>query len=198
MVDGIYAKIRYSVGKVVDAGVHINAASTAEVIGKKLGLSESLIQYTHIELRNSVFEPVFKKIPFSERALFLPHCSRKVKVCKALQDEEGFHCKNCGACNIDEAIKIARDLGYGKIFIVPGGSMMKKLILKYKPRAVVGVSCFHEALLGFEETKQSSVIPQAVLLLNDGCKDTTINIPLVKEKLSLIDETKLPQKSKSK
>ena len=93
---------------------------------------------------------------------------------------------------------MARSLGYGKIFIVPGGSMMKKLILKYKPKAVVGVSCFHEAILGFEEMKQSSVIPQAVLLLNDGCKDTTINLHLLKEKLSLIDETIIPQKIKNK
>lgn len=188
MVDGIYGKIRYAVGKVADAGAHLNAAKAAEAIGKSLGLSDSLIQYTHIELRNSVFEPAFKKIPYKERALFLPHCSRRVKVCKALQDDEGFHCKNCGACNIDEAVKIARSLGYGHIFIVPGGSMMKKLITKYKPKAVVGVSCFHEAIQGFEEIKQSSVIPQAVLLLNDGCRDTTINLPLLKEKLSAIDK----------
>lgn len=198
MPDGIYQKIRYAVGKVADAGAHLNAANAAETIGKKLGLSDSLIQYTHIELRNSVYEPAFKKIPYKERALFLPHCSRKTKICKAVQDDEGYHCKNCGACGIDEAVKLARGLGYGWIFIVPGGSMMKKIIQKYKPKAVVGVSCFHEAILGFEGMKQSMVIPQAVLLLSDGCKNTEINIHLLKEKLSAIDTPTIDEKSKAK
>lgn len=191
MAEGIYGKIRYAVGKVADASAHLNAASAAEAIGKSLGLSEALIQFTHIELRNSVYEPAFKKTPYSERALFLPHCSRKTKTCKALSDSEGFHCKNCGACNIGDAVKIAQNLGYGNIFIVPGGSMMKKLIQKHKPKAVVGVSCFHEAIQGFEEIKQSSVIPQAVLLLSDGCQNTTINMPLLQEKLSAIDQTQI-------
>ena len=187
MPDGIYSKIRFAVGKVVDAGAHLNAAGAAEAIGKSLGLSDSLIQYTHIELRNSVYEPAFKKIPYKERALFLPHCSRKIKTCKALLDDEGYHCKNCGACNIDKVVATARELGYGNIFIVPGGSMMKKLIIKYKPKGVLGISCFHEAILGFEEIKQSSVIPQAVLLLNDGCQNTEVNMPLLEEKMRMID-----------
>lgn len=191
MPDGIYDKIRYAVGKVADAGAHLNAVSAAETIGKKLGLSESLIQFTHIELRNSVFEPAFKKIPYKGRALFLPHCSRKIKSCKALLDNEGYQCKNCGACNIGDAVKLARNLGYGNIFIVPGGSMMKKLVLKYRPKGVLGVSCFHEAILGFEEIKKSSVVPQAVLLLNEGCRDTAINMTLLKEKMENIDKTLL-------
>lgn len=63
MAEGIYGKIRYAVGKVADTSAHLNAASAAEAIGKSLGLSEALIQFTHIELRNSVYEPAFKKTP---------------------------------------------------------------------------------------------------------------------------------------
>ena len=188
MAEGIYQIIKNAVGKTVDAGAHFNAAGAAESIGKSLGLSEALIQFAHVELRNAVFEPEFKKIPFSERALFLPHCSRNSKNCKATSDEEGLHCKHCGACNVSEAIKIAKKLGYTKIFMVPGGSMVKKMLEKYKPRAAIGVSCFHEAIMAFELTKQVKIIPQAVLLLKDGCKDTLINMTLLEEKLSLIDE----------
>jgi hypothetical protein len=187
IAEGIYNKIRFTIGKFIDDGTHLNAAKTAEVIGKKLGLSKSLIEFTHIELRNSVYESSFKQIPFKDRALFLPHCVRNLRKCKSIQDEEGIHCKKCGSCGLKEAIEIAENLGYGKIFIIPGGSMMKSLIEKYKCKAVVGVSCFYEAILGFESLKNSNIIPQAVLLLNDGCKDTVINLPLLEEKLKAIE-----------
>jgi len=196
MSDGIYEKIRTAVIKTVDAGAHLNAAGAAESIGKSLGLSDGLVQYTHVELRNIAFENDFKKIPFEERALFLPHCSRHSANCKATFDEEGYHCLACGACNLDSAIKIAKKIGYKKIFIVPGGSLVKKLIEKYKPKAAIGVCCFNEAILSFELAKHGGIIAQAVLLLKDGCKDTMINLPLLEEKLSLIDESLVEKKKK--
>jgi hypothetical protein len=197
-MDGIYETIRVAVGKAVDTGAHINAASAAENIGKTLGLSDSMMKFTHIELRNAVYEADFKKVPFEERAIFLPHCSMNRKVCKATQDDEGHHCKGCGGCEIDKVVKFAKKLGYKQIYIVPGGSMVKKILEKNKPKAVVGVSCFHEAIMAFEMVKFVNVIPQAVLLLRDGCKDTQINLPLIEEKLSLIDRTVLTKDGKLK
>ena len=195
MSDGIYQKIRTAVGRVADASAHLNAANAAERIGKSLGLSDSLIQYTHVELRNSVFEPEFRRVPINQRMLFLPHCARNAKSCKAVMDEEGYKCKECGGCNIGEAIGIAKKLGYGQIFVVPGGSLVKKLIEKYKPKAAIGVCCFNEALMSFEIVKNLSVIPQIVLLLKDGCKDTKINLSLLEEKLNLVEK---PAKEKKK
>lgn len=182
-----YEKVRSAIGKVIDSGAHLNAAKATENIAKKLGLSESMVQYTHVELRNAIYEPSFKKIPYNERVLFLPHCARNSEKCKATYNEEGLECKQCGACNICDAEKIAKKLGYQKVFIVPGGSMVKKLLKKYEPKAAVGVCCFNEALLSFEMLKEIQIIPQVVLLLKDGCKDTIINLPLLEEKLSLIE-----------
>lgn len=198
MAETIYQKIRFAVGKVADAGAHLNAAGAAEQIGKSLGLSDGLIQFTHIELRNSVFEPAFKKIPYNERIIFLPHCTRDLKVCKATTDEEGIHCKNCGGCAADEITKYAKELGYKGVFIAPGGSMVKKIIFKHKPKAVIGVCCFPEATLGFESVKGINIIPQAVLLLNDGCSNTVINMPLVREKMAQIDSELLEKKHSKK
>jgi len=198
MVESIYEKIRIAAAKVVDAGAHLNAATAAENIGKSLGLSDSLVQYAHVELRNLAFEADFKKVPFDERMIFLPHCSRNVPVCKATSDDEGLHCKECGACDVDKAMKLAKKLGYKQIFMVPGGSMVKNVLEKYKPKAAIGVACFHEAVMAFELTKQINVIPQAVLLLRDGCKDTQINLALLEEKMSLIDENVLTKEGKKK
>ena len=182
-----YEKVRTAIGKLVDSGAHLNAATATENIAKKLGLSQSMVQYTHIELRNTVYEPSFKKIPYGDRVLFLPHCSRNLKVCKATSNEEGIECKHCGGCGIDKAKKMAEALGYKKVFVVPGGSMVKKLLIKYEPKASVGVCCFDEAQLAFDMLKGTGIIPQVAMLLKDGCKDTMINLPLLEEKLTMID-----------
>jgi len=196
-----YEKIRSAVGKVVDSGAHLNAAKATENIAKKLGLSESMVQYTHIELRNAVYEPAFKKVPYKDRVLFLPHCSRNMKVCKAISNGEGTECKHCGGCNINIAKKLAEDLGYKKVFVVPGGSMVKKLIAKYKPKATLGVCCFDEAQLAFDMLRGTGIVPQVAMLLKDGCRDTMINLPLLEAKLKLADQTiidKQDRKIKSK
>ncbi|MFA5357918.1 MAG: DUF116 domain-containing protein [archaeon] len=181
----MYQKIRAAIGKAVDSGTHLNAAEASEYIAKKLGLSDAMIQFTHIELRNTVFEPEYKKIPYNQRVLFLPHCARHSKNCKAKQTDEGIACAHCKSCDIDKAVKIAEELGYMKVFVVPGGSMVKKLLKKYKPKASLGVCCFHEAIMAFDMIKGTGIIPQVVLLLNDGCKDTKLNMPLLEERIRL-------------
>ncbi|MEK6958991.1 MAG: DUF116 domain-containing protein [archaeon] len=188
MVDDNYQKIRDAVGKAADAGAHLNVAKVSETIGKSLGLSDSLIQFTHVELRNAVFERDFRKIPIEERMLFLPHCVRNSKFCQATFDDDGYHCKHCGACNLDEAVKLAKRLGYKNIFIVPGGSIVKKILMRTKSKAAIGVCCFNEALLSFDMIKHTSIVPQIVLLLKDGCHDTLINLPLLEEKLAMVEK----------
>jgi len=185
MVDITYEKIRTAIGKALDDSTHFNAANAAQTIGKSLGLSDTMIQYTHVELRNTIYESEFKKVKVEDRALFLPHCSRNTKICKATLDETGYHCKQCGSCNIGDAVKLAKKLGYTKIFIVPGGSLVKKIIDKEQPKAAIGVCCFNEALMSFDIVKSLNVAPQIALLLKDGCSNTQINLPLLEEKLSL-------------
>ncbi len=119
---------------------------------------------------NKLHEKEFRDVPFSERAIFLPHCLRH-KDCKAERGREGIICINCGRCNIGSFKKEAEVLGY-KVFIVPGFSMIKTLIEQYKPKAVLGVGCLNELNKAKEEMGGNNIVPQGVALLKDGCVDT--------------------------
>ena len=189
-------KIKEQIGKLVDKTTHLNVAETTEAIAKKLGLSERLVNYTHIELRNKLNEYGYRRVPLNERFLFLPHCLRNSKECKADYTAEGLQCKRCGKCQITELIAMAEDVGFNKVFICPGGSMVKKIVMKYKPMAVLGVSCFDEANLAFDSMQGTPISPQATLLLCDGCKDTKANLTEVREKMILGNENLLLEKKK--
>ncbi|MDD5163132.1 MAG: DUF116 domain-containing protein [Candidatus ainarchaeum sp.] len=188
MADGLTAKIRASISKLIDSGAHLDAYKTTEIIAKKLGLSQRMINYTHIEIRNTLNEFGFKSAPYPERVLFLPHCLKNSEKCRAKYTDEGLQCMDCGACQVPELKKIAKELGYKAVFITPGGSMVEKLIEKHRPKAVLGLCCYEEANLAFDKLKGKNIAPQAVLLLRDGCRDTLANIEEVKEKMQMADK----------
>ncbi len=184
----INLRIKEQIGKLVDKTTHLNVAETTEAIAKKFGLSERLISYTHIELRNKMNEYGYKRIPNKERFLFLPHCLRNSKECIAEYNEDGLQCKKCGKCQIPALILLAEENGFGKVFICPGGSMVYKIIKKYKPKAILGVACYNEANMAFDVLQGTEVSPQTALLLYDGCKDTKVNLEEVREKMNLRNE----------
>jgi hypothetical protein len=184
----ITTRIRAAISKIIDSGTHLDISKTSEMIAKALGLSPRLIQYTHIEIRNMLNEQGYKATPYNERILFIAHCLRNSQKCKADYTETGLNCKSCRECHIAELKKTAEELGYKGVYITPGGSMVKKIIDKYNPKAVIGVCCYDEAQMAFENLKGKKVAPQASLLLKDGCKDTASNIEDAKEKIRLIDK----------
>jgi hypothetical protein len=185
------SKIKEHIARLVDKTTHLNVAETTEAIAKKFGLSERLVNYTHIELRNKLNEYGYKRVPFKERVLFLPQCLRHSSACKAKYDGNGLACARCGNCQISELIALAENMGYGHVFVCPGGSMVHKLVKKHKPKAVLGVCCYDEANMAFDKLQGTGIAPQASLLLFDGCKDTKANIAEVKEKMSMINASPL-------
>lgn len=185
---GITSQIKEYIARLVDKTTHLDVAETTQAIAKRFGLSDRLINYTHIELRNRLNEYGYKRVPFGKRVLFLPQCLRNSKECRAEYGEEGLQCKRCGKCQINELISLAESLGYARVFVCPGGSMVQRLVRKYKPKAVLGVCCYDEANMAFDKLQGTGVSPQAVLLLYDGCRDTKVNVAEVKEKMELSSE----------
>lgn len=187
---GTPQKIKQSIARVIDSGTHVSVASSTQFIAKKLGLSERWVNYTHVEIRNKLNELKYRRVPFNERILFLPHCLKHSKKCNAEYNHEGLQCKSCGNCKISELEKMAKERDYGGVYVCPGGSLVIKLVEKHKPKAVLGVCCFEEAQLVFDKLKGSGVAAQAVLLSKDGCVDTDVNVEEVREKMDLIEKNK--------
>jgi hypothetical protein len=187
-MDSTADKIKQSIAGLVDSGAHVSVASSTEYIAKKLGLSDRWVNYTHVEVRNMLNELKFKSTPYNERIMFLPHCLRNSKECKATYNEEGLQCAGCGKCKLNELLKLGRERGYRACFVCPGGSMVQALIEKHQPKAVLGVCCFVEAGMAFDSLKGKGVSIQAVLLSKAGCVDTDINVEEVREKMDLLEE----------
>lgn len=138
-----------------------------------LGLEEREMLSFFIKLHNSMNIAEFERIPVSERAVFMPQCLRSSK-CPANLTPEGLKCRNCGQCTVGEARIMLEKLGY-RVFIVPGSSFIKRMVKKYRPKAIIGVGCLSEVKEGIDMADKIGLVSMGVVTLKEGCVETLVN-----------------------
>ncbi len=140
---------------------------------------------TDIYLNNMVHAEEFKKS--KEKILLIPHCCRKYmdSRCKARFDTKfsSYFCSHCSAnCPANKATKLGESKGY-KVFILPGGSCIKKILEKVNCEAVLGIACPEELKLGIMFVRSKNKIVKGIPLTKNGCSNTKFNIESLKEGL---------------
>jgi len=164
----------------VDLGTKNAIKSALAIIGK----SDAHVDEIYIKIKNELNLPRLKEVPKSKRALFLPHCLRDVRNCKAEINEFGYKCKHCGRCPISDIKQAAEKRKYN-VFVVPGGSMVFKIISRKKPKAVIGVACYAELEQAMEDAGRRGIPNIGVPLSKDGCKDTKVDVKKVMNMLNV-------------
>jgi len=166
-------------------GIKATVAEIMEFIKKESGSpDDAWVQKTTLDIINGFAMDAFLKVPVKERAVFLPHCLRNVKVCKAPVTEDGYQCIKCGACKIHPIIDACEKRGM-RWYTVGGGSQLLNIIKKRRPGAVVGVACFNEIRMGVDQLMEMGIPAQAVVLSKPGCVNTDVSIDDVLSKINL-------------
>ena len=153
--------------------------SPLKTIAQFLNLDDHLIDDIAIKVRNDLNKEQYRKIPADKTLIFLPHCLRH-KDCPATLQKEGLNCTECGLCSIGVIKKKAEPMGY-KLYIVPGSSFVKKIVMENKFQTVLGVACHED--LNQMMMLLSDFYPQGVLLEKTGCFETKVNVKKVFEKI---------------
>ena len=148
-------------------------------IAKLLKLDEHLIDDIAIKVRDEINKEKFNYIPAARTLVFLHHCLRH-RDCPATLQKDGLNCTECGLCSIGAIKKKANPKGY-KLYIVPGSSFVKKIVVENKFEAVIGVACHED--LNQMMMLLSDFYPQGVLLEKTGCFETKVNVKKVFEKI---------------
>ncbi|MFX0094144.1 MAG: DUF116 domain-containing protein [Candidatus Hodarchaeota archaeon] len=164
-----------------------SVTDVAKRVTGELGiLDERWVNFATIEAINILNRGAYLRVPTEKKILLIPHCLRNVEKCKASIDEEGYHCKKCGACIIAEITRMAEEKGM-KWYMVGGGSIAIKIIQRFKPEAILGIACFDEAKMVLEKLNRFNIPAQAVLLKKSGCVNTEVDLKFFTEKLALED-----------
>lgn len=143
-------------------------------VRKKTAISDTMLA-----LYNRLQRDKFRAVPASRRILFLPHCLRKPRGCRADNTPDGLVCKRCSPdCSVNRLSAYAVSKGY-RCFIVPGGEMLFNIVERERPGGIIGVACHHEMGQAADRiTGGESSVPfayQGVTLRKSGCVDTKVN-----------------------
>ena len=156
------------------------------------GLEDRELYTFFIKLINSMNSAEFARIPVTERAIFVPQCLRSSK-CPAHLTPEGLKCRNCGQCDVGEARLLLERMGY-KVFIVPGSSFIKRMVKKYRPKAIIGVGCLAEVKEGIDMADKMGLVVMGIVTLKEGCVETIANWQEIYEIAVLgIDPASIPE-----
>jgi hypothetical protein len=155
------------------------------------GLEDIQMHSFFIQLHNSMNKKAFEAVPVRDRAIFLPQCLRSTK-CPAHLTPEGLKCKCCGLCTIGNWLPILEQMGY-RVFSVPGSSFIKRMVRKYKPKAIIGVGCLGEVKEGLEMSDKMGLVSMGVVTLKEGCVETLLDWELLIEIAKLgVDPATIP------
>lgn len=172
------------VKRIADTKLSGLALQKLEQVATKMGVEENELLRLYVESKNRSLIENFASTPYKERVLMLPQCLR-AKDCPAELGKYGYECQECGRCAIKTIMQTCKKLGYKGVFILPGGSLAKKILLELKPKASLGVACAKELVLGSFLCEKMGVIGQGVALLKDGCINTVVDLGTLTDALKV-------------
>lgn len=150
----------------------------AEAIVAGARVEPKFVDYAGVLLNNEVWREHLASVPYERRLLLLPKCLRIEDKCPAPFDEFGLLCKQCGLCTIQDLQEEAERLGYA-VLVAEGSALVMALIQTGKIDAIVGVSCLSVLERAFPYMEAAAIPGIAIPLLQDDCKDTTVDMDWV-------------------
>src|SRR4051812_42022966 len=161
----------------------------AEAVVARDGVPELYRDYAAVLVNNAAWRDTLAGIPYERRLLLLPKCLRVEAKCPAPFDEFGLLCKRCGLCSIQDLQEEAERLGYA-VLVAEGSAIVMAIIQTGKIDAIVGVSCLSVLEKAFPYMESAAIPGVAIPLLQDDCKDTTIDLEWVWDVIHLTSDDK--------
>src|ERR1700722_14483265 len=159
----------------------------ADKLVAQLGCEPIYRDYVGVLLNNEMWREQLAAVPFERRLLLLPKCLRVEDRCPAPFDEFGLLCKQCGLCTIQDLQGEAERLGYA-VLVAEGSALVMALIQSGKIDAIVGVSCLSVLERAFPYMEAAAIPGVAIPLLQDDCRDTTVDLDWVWDVIHLTSD----------
>jgi geranylgeranyl diphosphate synthase, type II len=159
----------------------------AETFVAEQAMDAKYVDYAAVLLNSEVWRDQLASVPYERRLLLLPKCLRIEDQCPAPFDEFGLLCKQCGLCSIQDLQEEAERLGYA-VLVAEGSALVMAIIETGKIDAIVGVSCLSVLEKAFPYMEAAAIPGVAIPLLQDDCKDVTVDLDWIWEVVHLTSD----------
>ena len=115
-------------------------------IGHLLGLDKNKIKSSFIEVNNQMVHTHRLNLTPSQVMILAPHCLQK-STCPHKITIDVRNCRRCGECCVNTLLDLADQYGVSLV-VATGGTLARKFIEKYHPRAIVAIACERDLTSG--------------------------------------------------
>lgn len=155
-------------------------------MGRFMHITQEKIQRSFIEVNNQLVKALPMEIKANELLVLLPHCLQNDR-CTYKITRNVNNCRRCGRCQLPEILSLTSGRGV-MVEVVTGGTLARRAVEEYRPRAVVAVACERDLSSGVLDS-----FPLPVLgVLNERpqgpCFNTRVDLTALQESLDFFLE----------
>lgn len=146
-------------------------------LGRIFRIDMDRIKLSFIEVNNDLVHARRLKIEPHQLLLLAPHC---------LQNSECGHkvtgnvdnCRRCGKCGVNELLNLRDRYGI-RVGMATGGTLARKYVRDYRPRAIVAIACERDLTSGILDANPIPVLGITNLRPHGPCFNTEFSVQRV-------------------
>jgi len=156
-----------------------------EILGPRLlKIPKESIRNSFIEINNRLLVSSHRRRIAPDRLLLLlPHCLQQSE-CQRRITTSINNCKECGGCDIDDLVKLARAYRV-RIAVATGGTLARKIVRDHRPELIVAVACERDLTSGIHDTFPLPVYGILNRRPEGPCWNTRVDIAMVEKTLQI-------------
>jgi uncharacterized protein len=151
------------------------------LLGTILGFSRERLRESYVHVNNSFIKAIKPRFYNKDILILLPHCLQVTK-CKIRLSNNIYNCARCGECDIAALISVAEKYQVS-IAIANGGTLARRIILKFKPKFILAVACDRDLVSGIHDVYPLPVLGILNMRPEGPCINTRVDVDLLEETL---------------
>lgn len=146
-------------------------------LGRIFKIDSNKIKNSFIEVNNVLVRTNQQVLRPEQILLLAPHCIQD-NACPHKVTNDINNCKRCGKCKVSDLLYLSDTYGI-KVGVATGGTLARKFVKEYRPKAIVAIACERDLASGIQDCSPIPVLG----VLNDRpfgpCFNTSVQVPEV-------------------
>lgn len=150
-------------------------------LGKLFKIDVDRIKRSFIEVNNQMIRAARFRLRPEQLLLLAPHCLQRTQ-CPHKITVEINNCQRCGGCCIGDLLEVKDRYGIN-MGVATGGTLARKYVRDYRPRAIVAIACERDLTSGIQDSNPLPVLGVTNERPFGPCHNTRIDLGRVEEAL---------------
>ncbi len=155
-------------------------------LGRMLGIGAERVRASFVAVNNRLVVARRQRFRAEEVLLLAPHCLQDAD-CPRKITFRPDNCARCGKCQVADLLALRDKYGV-KLAFATGGTLARRFLSLYRPRAVVAIACERDLASGIQDSSPLPVLGVVNMRPHGPCCNTRVDLEEVEKALAALLE----------